>query len=60
MRILWSAYALVYNVVDNRGEFRHRVLLPVGRSIAGFGRGGVLYLMTKSGTVWKLERARLQ
>ena len=34
---------LVYDVANVKGDFR-RVRLPVGRSIAGFGKGGVVYL----------------
>jgi hypothetical protein len=35
---------LVYDVTNAQGEF-HRVRLPVGRSIAGFGKGGVVFLL---------------
>ena len=52
-----KAGELVYDVVNNRGVLTHRVRLPVGRSIAGFGHSGVLYLMFKDGTKgWSLER----
>lgn len=51
---------LVYDVVSNRGTMIERVRLPVGRSIAGFGRGGVIYLMSKgSDGLWTLERTRV-
>lgn len=33
--------------------------LPVGRSIAGFARGGIVYLMSRDDSGWLLERARL-
>lgn len=50
---------LVYDVVDNRGAMLYRVRMPVGRSIAGFGRYGVLYLMSRGANGWTLERSRV-
>ncbi|MEO7996116.1 MAG: hypothetical protein ABI852_01660 [Gemmatimonadaceae bacterium] len=48
---------LVYDVIDNRGALKKRVRVPVGRSIAGFGKGGVVYLMFRDETSeWHLER----
>ena len=35
---------LLYDVVNPAGELFERVQLPAGRDIAGFGRGGVVYL----------------
>ncbi len=35
---------LLYDVVNPKGEIIERVQLPGGRALAGFGRGGVLYL----------------
>jgi hypothetical protein len=35
---------LVYDVVNPKGGLVRRVRLPVGRSIAGFGKGGVVFL----------------
>jgi hypothetical protein len=35
---------LLYDVVNTQGELFERVQLPAGRTIAGFGRGGVIYL----------------
>jgi hypothetical protein len=37
---------LVYDVINNKGELTHRVRLPAGRSVAGFGKGGVVYLQS--------------
>lgn len=55
-----KAGELVYDVVNNRGEMMHRVRLPAGRSIAGFGRGGVVYLMQRDNSgAWFLERTRV-
>lgn len=51
---------LVYDVVSSQGKLTQRVRLPVGRSIAGFGHNGVVYLMERdtSGN-WFLERSRI-
>ena len=55
-----KAGELIYDVVNNRGELFQRVRLPVGRSIAGFGRSGVVYLMYREGTTgWYLERTKI-
>ncbi|HEY5218168.1 MAG TPA: hypothetical protein VIJ16_00090 [Gemmatimonadaceae bacterium] len=50
---------LVYDVVNVKGDF-HRVRVPLGRSIAGFGKGGVVYLLsgdTENG--FHLEKTQL-
>lgn len=55
-----KAGELVYDVVNNRGELIQRVRLPVGRSIAGFGHNGVVYLMYRDvATGWFVERAKI-
>lgn len=55
-----KAGELVYDVVNNKGELFQRVRLPVGRSIAGFGHNGVVYLMYRDGTTgWLLERTKV-
>lgn len=49
---------LVYDVVDNTGQLTHRVRLPKGRSIVGFGAGGVVYMMNGDRTNgFTLERS---
>jgi hypothetical protein len=51
---------LVYDVVNHKGELTERVRMPAGRSVAGFGRGGIVYLMWKDRDKgWYLERTRL-
>lgn len=37
---------LVYDVVNPKRGLFERVRMPVGRSVAGFGKGGVIYLQT--------------
>ncbi|MEP6836364.1 MAG: hypothetical protein ABJB74_23445 [Gemmatimonas sp.] len=55
-----KAGELVYDVIDNRGTLKERVRVPVGRSIAGFGRGGVVYLMFRdAANEWHLERTKV-
>ena len=55
-----KAGELIYDVINNRGELFQRVRLPIGRSIAGFGRNGVVYLMYREGTIgWYLERTKI-
>jgi hypothetical protein len=50
---------LVYDVVNAKGDF-HRVRMPVGKSVAGFGKGGVVYLQSGDRTNgFYLERTRV-
>lgn len=52
-----SGSGLVYDVIDDKGILRRRVRVPVGRSIAGFGRNGVVYLMAREADgSWIVER----
>ena len=51
---------LVYDVINQKGELFERVRVPKGRSIAGFGNGGVVYLMyCDTATGWFFERTRV-
>ncbi|HVZ48454.1 MAG TPA: hypothetical protein VG916_06705 [Gemmatimonadaceae bacterium] len=50
----------VYDVVNPAGVLTDRVVLPPGRVVAGFGRGGVVYLAVRDGDGVKVERARLR
>lgn len=55
-----KAGELVYDVLNTKGELFQRVRLPVGRSIAGFGHDGVVYLMHRDpATGWYLERTKI-
>jgi hypothetical protein len=52
--------APVYDVVSKKGDLIDRVQLPVGRVIAGFGKGGVVYMGVREGTTGaRLEMAKL-
>ena len=50
---------LVYDVVNNRGEMTERVRVPAGRSIAGFGKHGVVYLMYRDDNGWVIEKTNV-
>ncbi len=50
----------VYDVINSNGEVIDRVQIPVGRTIAGFGAGGVVILTRIEGTVTRFERARVK
>jgi hypothetical protein len=50
----------VYDVVNRQGELVERVQLPQGRTVAGFGAGGVVYLVSRDGDNTVLERARVK
>lgn len=54
----------VYDVINGKGEVTERVLIPEGRTILGFGPGGVVYLAkrTTEGTTTTtvIERARMK
>ncbi len=49
---------LAYDVVSRKGEIIERVQIPAGRSIAGFGPDGVVYLLERKGREVFLEKAR--
>jgi hypothetical protein len=48
----------VYDVINGKGELIDRVLVPAGRVIAGFGKGGVVYMGVRDGAGVRLEQAR--
>jgi hypothetical protein len=51
---------LVYDVVNAKGELFERVRMPAGRSVVGFGKGGVVYLLSGDRTTgFYLERTRV-
>jgi hypothetical protein len=58
-----SAHAsggLLYDVVNKKGEVFERVQLPPNRDIAGFGRGGIVYLTHLDGqTGYYIERTTI-
>jgi hypothetical protein len=50
---------LNYDVVNRKGELQRRVQLPPGRTIAGFGPNGVIYLTSRDGRNTVLERYKM-
>lgn len=55
-----NAPALSHDVIVSRGNLTHRVQLPAGRTLIGFGKGDVVYMMFRDGVrVWILERGRV-
>jgi hypothetical protein len=46
----------IYEIVDRSGTLVDRVQLPVGRTLVGFGPGGVVYLTTRDGNTTRIER----
>ena len=50
----------VYDVVSRRGELVNRIQLPPGYSLAGFGRGKVVYLSMFDASGIHLARVRLR
>lgn len=55
-----SPGSLVYDVVNTKGEVTRRVQIPAGRTLVGFGRGGVLYYTTGEPGSMFIERARIR
>jgi len=53
-----STAGLAYDVINRQGVLVERVQLPAGRSIAGFGPDGVVYLTARQGREVFLEKAR--
>ncbi|MFN2567399.1 MAG: hypothetical protein ABR499_20575 [Gemmatimonadaceae bacterium] len=50
----------VYDVVNRQGGLVDRVQVPAGRTIVGFGPGGVVYMVYRDGDATYLERARVR
>ena len=50
----------VYDVINSKGELVDRVQVPTGRSILGFGKGGVVYLSAVDGEKRHIERASVK
>jgi len=48
----------IYDVISRNGELIDRIQVPPGRTIAGFGPGGGVYMGVVDGDITRLERAR--
>ena len=50
----------VYDIVSREGALVDRIQIPMGYSLAGFGRGGVVYLVMRGREGTRLARVRLR
>jgi hypothetical protein len=48
----------IYDVVNRKGEIVDRVQVPAGRSIIGFGKGGVVYMTARDDKGTWIERTK--
>jgi len=48
----------IYDVVNRKGELVDRIQVPAGRTIVGFGKGGVVYMMARDDKAAWLERTK--
>ena len=48
----------IYDVVNRKGELVDRIQVPSGRTIVGFGKGGVVYMMARDDKAAWLERTK--
>jgi hypothetical protein len=47
---------LIYDVINGQGALVDRVQIPAGRTIVGFGKGGVVYMVARDKTGAWIER----
>jgi hypothetical protein len=52
------AAGAIYDVVDRKGEIIDRVQVPAGRTIVGFGKGRVVYMMARDDRGAWIERTK--
>ena len=48
----------IYDVINRQGELIDRIQVPAGRSIIGFGKGGVVYLLARDEKGAWLEKTK--
>jgi hypothetical protein len=51
---------VVYDVVNRKGELIDKVELPQGRTLIGFGPGGIVYLLARDAGATRIEQARFK
>jgi hypothetical protein len=54
-----SMAGAIYDVVDRTGKLVDRVQVPANATIAGFGKGGVVYVGVREGRELRLQRYRI-
>jgi hypothetical protein len=50
----------IYDVLNRKGELVDRVQLPAGRTLIGFGPGGIVYLLARDAGAVRVELARFK
>jgi hypothetical protein len=50
----------IYDVVNRKGELFDRVQLPAGRTLIGFGPGGIVYLVVRDAGATRIEQVRFR
>ena len=50
---------VIYDVIDRSGKLVDRVQVPANATIAGFGKGGVVYVGVRDGGEIRLQRVRV-
>jgi hypothetical protein len=50
----------VYDVVNRKGELIDRVELPSGRTLIGFGSGGIVYLLARDAGATRIEQTKFR
>jgi hypothetical protein len=50
----------IYDVVNRKGELIDKVELPQGRTLIGFGPGGIVYLLARDAGATRIEQARFR
>ena len=48
----------IYDVVNRKGELVDRIQVPAGRTIVGFGKGGIVYMMARDDKGAWIERTK--
>jgi len=54
-----STAGAIYDVIDRTGKLVDRVQVPANATIAGFGKGGVVYVGIREGRELRLQRVKL-
>ena len=57
---LGARNGLLYDVINRKGEIEYRVQFPSGYALAGFGTGGVVYVVRVEGRKAILERTTVK
>jgi hypothetical protein len=51
-----GAPGVIYDVINRRGELIDRVQLPASRTVVGFGKGGIVYMLARDTNGSWIER----